>query len=488
MRPTASCTQLKEEGQALLEKGAFQEALVALRAACAQDPQDAEAWYLLAGAQGRTGAFADAEASCRRAVALNPGFAIAHYRLANALDAQGHHEEALGSYRRALELEPGLAQAWNNLGVALMALTRPDEAEQAYRRALALATGDPDIHTNLALALIGQNRVRESLAPLAAALEIGPEHVEAHWTLALAWLLLGELERGWALYDWRWRRPGKALPDVSKPLWDGGPLQGKTILLHHEQGFGDTVQFLRYLPRLKAMGATTVVRCQAPLKRLLTTARGIDRLVSDVDPVPAFDVHLPLGSLPGRLGTTLGSIPARVSYLDVPQGAGSRVCEVIRSHRAARKVGVVWAGNPAHANDRNRSCPAVLFRPLTGLGDVAVFSLQKGHGRLPDPAYAELGITDLAPLLEDFADTAAAIRALDLVVTVDTSVAHLAGALGHPVWVLLAFAPDWRWMLERADSPWYPTMRLFRQPHWGDWDTVGHQVVAALRHLSPIPG
>ncbi len=270
---------------------------------------------------------------------------------------------------------------------------------------------------------------------------------------------------------------------LAQPEWDGGPFPGRTLLLHAEQGLGDTLQFIRYAPLVRGLGGRVVVECQKPLAHLLGSVAGIDALVPEGNPLPPFDLHTPLLSLPHLLGTTAATVPAAVPYLSPDPGA----VEVWR-HRVGRgeelKVGLVWAGSPGHENDRNRSIPLKRLRPLLDVPSMRFFALQVcERSRDIEALWLQGSIGDISPDLDDLADTAAALSVLDLLISVDTAPAHLAGALGRPVWLLLPFAPDWRWMMDREDSPWYPTMRLFRQPTQSDWLSAIHRIRNELAAL-----
>ena len=394
---------------------------------------------------------ARSEAGLRRALALKPDYAEAHNNLGGALSAQGNLDEAVACYRRALALKPDYAEAHNNLGGALSDLAKFDEALACYRRALRLK----------------------------------PDYAEAHWNQALLTLLTGDFERGWAEYEWRWKTKQLHFErrTFSQPRWDGQPLAGRTILLHAEQGLGDTIQFVRYVSLVKVRGGRVVVECQPPLLPLLADCPGIDQVVARGNPLPAFDVQAPLLSLPGILGTTLDSIPDRVPYLR----ADPELAQAWRKRLEALdgfKVGIVWQGNPPFKGDRQRSIPLRQYEALARVEGVQLVSLQKGAGadQLGKLA-ASFPVLDLGEQLETFSDTAAVLKNLDLLISSCTSVPHLAGALGVPVWLALPFVPDWRWLLEREDSPWYPHHRLFRQSRPGDWSEVFERIAGALRGL-----
>ena len=321
-------------------------------------------------------------------------------------------------------------------------------------------------------------RTRGALAPAMAAyrraIALRPDYAEAHNALGQAHLLSGDFAPGWRHCEWRW--PDACPPQpLTVPLWRGEDIAGKTVLLFHEQGLGDTVQFVRYVRPVAALGARVVLAVQPPLAALL---RGLPeaRVVTAGERLPAVDLQAPLLGVPRLLGTTLATIPAEVPYLRAAADRPRPWLE--RLAGPGLKVGVAWAGNPRHLKDSARSIPWEVFRALVVLPGIRVFSLQLGSN-----APLGRGMVDLAPLLGDFADTAAALERLDLCISADTAVAHLAGALGRPLWALLPFMPDWRWLLGRADSPWYPTARLFRQAGPGDWAGVIDQVTTALRRM-----
>ena len=324
------------------------------------------------------------------------------------------------------------------------------------------------------------------MAQYQEALRLKPDFADAQQQVFL-WLLMGNFEHGWPEYEWRWQRKERATykRSFAQPLWDGTPLDGHVILLHAEQGLGDTIQFVRYASQVKQRGGRVVVECPRELAPLLGRCAGIDQVVIRRQSLPAFDVHAPLLSLPGIFATRLDTIPADIPYLSVDPMLTERwraeLC-IIR----AFKIGIVWQGNPGHKRDRQRSVSLMQFAPLARVAQVCLFSLQKGPGTEQLQEVAErFAVTDLGSRFENFADTAAVLMQLDLVITVDTAVAHCAGALGIPVWVVLPFAPDWRWLLERNDSPWYPTMRLFRQKQPGDWDEVFGRIREEVKKLLP---
>jgi len=454
------------------------EAEAAFREAVALDPNFLEAHYQLGNLLREAKRHADAEASYRRVLALNADHVQAQNNLGAVLGEQRRFEEASEHFRRATELRPGYAEAHSNLAHALRAVGRAQEAEAACRRAIALAPRLAVAHLNLGLALQDTGRMDEALASFRRASTLDPGYPMAVACEGLLHLLRGNLAAGWDKYEARWKIGDLPPRDFAAPQWRGEALDGKTILLHAEQGFGDTIQFLRYLPLVAARGGNIILEIQKPLVALVTPSAGVT-IVARGDPLPPFDLHCPLLSLPLAFATTLQNIPASMPYL---AAADERV-----AHWRARlagepglKVGIAWAGSPIHRNDRHRSIPIEKFKPLLELAGARFFSWQVG-ARAADLATVEpVPVTDLAGELTDFGETAAAVANLDLIISADTALVHLAGALNKPVWTMLPFAPDWRWLTARSDSPWYPSMRLFRQAKVGDWDGVIAAVLQAL--------
>jgi hypothetical protein len=376
-----------------------------------------------------------------------------------------------------------------SLGSALRRLRRFEEAADACRKAIELNPTSPMERYNLGVVYLDQCRIAEAIACLREAVELKPTEPLPHWGLALALLVDGQFAEGWKEYEWRWECTElfPARPKFSQPTWDGSDLSGKTILLHSEQGFGDAIQFARYATLLARQEARVILQCSPMMRRLFATIPGVHAIHCEPEPLPRFDVHCSLLSLPRTLGTTLETIPAQIPYLSANPDLAAAWKQRLAAIAGKRKVGIAWAGNPDHQRDQDRSCGLAALAPLASHADVALISLQKGPAAsqtaAPPPGMI---LHDFTPELETFADTAALIANLDLVITVDTSIAHLAGAMGKPVWTLLAFAPDWRWLLNRTDSPWYPTMRLFRQPSPGDWGSVVAAVCEQLGLLGSV--
>ena len=447
-------------------------------------PKNANAWCFLGMVYHDQQRFDEAVEAYHKAIEIQPKFPVALSNLGNTLKQQGNPQAAESSCREAIRLKPDYPTAYNNLGVALVAQGRLPESAEVFEKALALLPDDAVTNANLSASLMRQGKYAEAEEISKKALALNPNYAEAHKNQGIVWLLLGDFERGWPEYEWRWQCPGCAMPPYKPPVWDGSSLAGKTILLHHEQGLGDTIQFVRYAPIFANEGARVVVKAQKPLTKLLASCEGIDTLVHDDKDLPAFDVHIPMLSVPGRLKTTFENIPARVPYLD----AAESLVEVWRerlSQHAGFKVGIAWQGSPDFHADAQRSIPLSYFHRLAAIPGVQLFSLQKGHGTeqledLPEGIEIEQFGEELDTASGPFMDTAAIMKNLDLMITSDTSVPHLAGALGGPVWVALPLSPDWRWFLERDDSPWYPSMRLFRQRTLADWDDVFDRIASEL--------
>jgi len=471
-------------GVALQDQGKLDEAVVCYRRALELKPDFAEAHNNQGNVFWQQGKPDEAVACYRRALELKPDYAEAHNNLGAALWEQGKLDEAEACYRLALALKPDYAEAHYNLGTAFNGQGKLDEAEACYRRALELKPDYAEAHNNLGAALWEQGKRDEAEACYRRALEPKPDFAESHWNRSLIWLLGGDFAHGWSEYEWRWQRKESPPRIFQQPVWDGGHLEGKTILLHAEQGLGDTIQFIRYASTVKQLGGTVCVECQKPLLRLLEGCPGIDQLIGQGNDLPTFDAHVPLLSVPGILKTSLETIPATIPYL-LPQPALLEQWRKRLIELNGFKIGITWQGNPMRRGDRFRSIPLRYFAPLAQISGVRLISLQKGAGTEQLAEVRTLfPITDLAGELDQqsgpFMDTAAVMKGLDLVICSDTAAAHLAGALGVPVWVALSFAPDWRWLLDRADSPWYPTMRLFRQPSLGDWAGVFEEMHSAL--------
>jgi FKBP-type peptidyl-prolyl cis-trans isomerase 2 len=422
----------------------------------------------------------------QQAIRLNPKHSGAFYNLGVAFQKLDQIDKAIVYYEIAIGLTQNLIEAHHNLGLAYKDKGHFDEAIICFQRVLQLQPNHANAYYNLGNTLVAKGHFQEALQCFLKAVEINPGHDDAYWSMGLIHLRLGNFEEGWKAYEKRWELTDVMVkPRFEQPEWDGQEINGRTILLYAEQGFGDTIQFIRYVPFVAERGAKVIVECQQELVSLLTTTTGVSQIVAKGAPYPHFDIHYPLLSLPLIFGTTVGSIPSRIPYINTDPILVQKWRSKIESDNAPLKVGLVWAGNPKLKFGHSRSCSLGAFAPLADLDDVPFYSLQVGDasGQTKD-APAGMRLVDHTGEIKDFADTAALIQTLDLIISVDTAVAHLAGALGKPVWTLLPFVPDWRWMLERENSPWYPTMRLFRQPAPGDWESVIMSVKEALKELT----
>jgi tetratricopeptide (TPR) repeat protein len=470
---------LNNLGNAYQRLGKLTEAVDYYRQAIALKPMNPEPHNNLGVVLNDLEQPAQAVEQFREALRLKPDYADAYNNWGNALRSLGRLDEAIACYRRALELQPDYAESCTNLGSALRDQGKLNEAVACHEQALRLNPRHADACNNLGSALRAQGKNAEALAYFEQAMHLQANHADAHWNRALVWLHQGDYERGWPEYEWRWRTKSLRERTFSQPRWDGSPLAGRTILIYAEQGLGDTLQFIRYAPLMKKRGGQVIIECQPVLEPLLAGCRGIDHLIPAGSSLPAFDVQMPLLSLPGIFRTTLETIPAEIPYLFPPRDRteywGARVAAL-----PGLRIGIAWQGSPQHKGDRQRSFPLVQFEKLARLPGVQLISLQKGPGREQIPAVA-----GRVPVIEldsgaSFLESAALMANLDLVITVDSAPAHLAGALGLPVWIPLPYVADFRWLENRPDSPWYRTVRLFRQVEPGNWAEVFDRMVQAL--------
>jgi len=469
-------------GVALLEMGRPGEALAGFDRLIALEVLEAPVYCNRGNALQALKLHEQALASYDKAIELDPRLVEAINNRGNALRDLGRSFDALASFDRALALKPDYAGALNNRGIVLRDLNRQADALDSYDRALAIEQGYPDALCNRGNVLQDLKRYPEALDSYARALHSRPDHAESHWNESLCRLLTGDFRRGWEKYEWRWQtEQANQVRHFPQPLWLGNErLDGKTILLHAEQGFGDTIQFSRYASLVASLGARVVLEVQPPLKSLLGTLEGVSDIRARGESLPEFDCHCPLLSLPLAFDTTMETIPSRNAYLrSVPEGIDKWRARLGRKSRP--RVGLVWSGSGGLRNDPDRSLPLAEIAHLTDAA-AGFVCLQKDIKPADRRFLAQLGnIPDFSAELGDFADTAALIDQMDVVITVDTAVAHLAGALGKPVWILLPHAPTWRWLLERDDSPWYPSATLFRATAIGDWSSVVGRVTRRLR-------
>jgi tetratricopeptide (TPR) repeat protein len=466
---------------ALRNSRQYDEAFNACQEALRLKPDFPEAYVTLGNVLADQGQLDGAISAEREALRLRPDYAVAHNNLGIALHSKGQLAEAIAEGREAVRLDPNYADFHNNLGRALQDNGQIDEAIAERREAIRLRPDYADAYNDLGNALRDNGQSEESIPALRRCIQLAPDYALAHWNLSLSLLVRGQYIEGWREFEWRWKWDGFTSPPRTfpQPLWTGEDLSGKTILLYAEQGMGDSMQFVRYVPQIARRGGRIILECQPPLKRLFAELSSVETVFAEGEALPEFDVQCPLLSLPMIFRTDLNSIPAPARYLKPDRIQANAWRRRLAKEHTNHRIGLAWAGSAKHKRDRSRSIDPALFAPLAAAGDHTFFNLQLGEaGKQNTPP--ELKLVDYTSELNDFADTAAMMDAMDLVITVDTAVAHLAGAMGKRVWVLLAFAPDWRWLLDREDSPWYPTARLFRQTAMGDWEGVIRCVAEAL--------
>jgi Flp pilus assembly protein TadD len=470
-------------GSAALNLGALDFARRHIEHSILRRARDARAWIVFSSYFTRIGDGEAALRACRKAIDIAPQLVAAHTEHGNVLASQRKFGLAAEAYRHALALHPDDLTTHINLGSALYFQGNFEEAAASQRRALALNSGHAVALKNLAAALRQLGDYEEALATCRRAIVAAADFADAHRDEALLLLLLGRFDEGWAKYEWRWQASTVGARPLQGRRWNGEDLAGCRILLQSEQGVGDMLQFLRFAPLVAERGGSVILYLPSSLIRLRGDAiAAATQLAVMEEAPPPFDYYIPLLSLPRSFATTADAVPSRIPYLSAP----SSLAHDWRQEFAATGslcVGVVWAGNPDHENDLIRSIPLTTLSRLFGERDICFYSLQVGQKAMELRNIAGDTVRDLSQRLTDFGETAGAIEALDLVITVDTAVAHLAGALGKPVWVLLPHVPDWRWQLEREDSPWYPSMRLFRQRRRGDWEEVVSRVKSELRRL-----
>ncbi|HYV39898.1 MAG TPA: tetratricopeptide repeat protein [Gemmataceae bacterium] len=472
-------------GFALERSNQLDQAIRCYEQALRLKPGFAQAWYNLGNVLGKQNKLVDAVGAYQQALRLMPENADALKNLGNALAAQHQWSDAERCHLEAVRLRPGDAAAQYNLGLVQERQGKHEQAITSYRQALQDDPHNVDVHLNLGNALVNVGQLAEAETEYRTVLQLSPNNADGHWNLAHLCLRLGRFEEGWSEYEWRSARPGFAKRAYAQPIWNGSDLGGQTLLVYCDQGLGDTMQFIRYIPLVKQRGGKVIVQCQASLLRLLASVSGIDQLVADTVLLPAFDVHISLQSLPLIFGTKIDTIPADVPYLfadkDLQEHWHSKLGPLEKF-----KIGIAWQGNPAFLDDQARSIPLTCFAPLAKIEGVQLVSLQKGPGMEQLHAAAnQFDVLDLGHQFDEasgaFMDTAAVMKNLDLVICSDSAVAHLAGALGVPVWVALAKVPEWRWLLEREDIPWYPGMRLFRQRFAGDWADVFGRIAGEMK-------
>ncbi|HEY8749202.1 MAG TPA: tetratricopeptide repeat-containing glycosyltransferase family protein [Tepidisphaeraceae bacterium] len=472
-------------GALLGHTGRHEQAAEVLSRCVRLDPTDAAAQSTLGIALQLLGHPEKAIEHLSRAVELQPQAAQMQYNLGKALRDQKRMEEAAIAFGRTVELQRSFSPAWNNLGNTLRDLGRLEEAVTCYQTDLELRPNNPHTLHNMGITYRELLRLAEAMRCFDTALTFEPGYNECRLSRAMLLLLEGQLLRGWNEYESRFDVPRtKARREYTQPAWDGSDPEGRTILLYSEQGFGDAIQFVRYAPLLAQRNVTVIIECQPELRELFASLRGVEQVICPGDELPDFDAYRGMLSMPLTFGTTLETIPAEGPYLRADRAKVRRWRKIIEP--GGLRVGLVWAGAAGYGNDRNRSLTLERISRFAQTPDIRFYGLQKGDAAKQALNPPEgMSVLDLSDELHDFSDTAAAIENLDLVISVDTAVGHLAGALGKSVWLMIPYFPDWRWMLGRVDSPWYPTMRLFRQGARGDWDGVIDRVAEELKTFAP---
>lgn len=512
-------------GNALLQVDDAEQAAHCFQRAIQLRPDDYQGYYNLANALRKLDRRLEAIPLYRQALELNPETTAPLNNLATALIEEKRFDEARTCLERVLQIDPDSIEARTNFGALNQRQKNPTQAQDYYqqvvdrrpdlyighfnlgnvlgergyfpaaethlRRAVQIKPDSIDANYYLGVALKEQGKLAESIEWLENVLRLDPEHKDAHFYRSMVWLQLGEFERGWPEYEWRWAQEDAVPRHFPQPLWDGSPLDGKTLLLHAEQGYGDILQFCRYVPLVKEHQATkdSKVIFEAPerLVPMVSTVGGYDQMVEQESGLPPFDLQCPLMTLPRIFGTTLVNVPNKVPYLSAKKSLVTKWKKELQKSKGF-KIGITWQGNPNFKGDRYRSFPLACFRPLAALPGVQLISLQSGPGTEQTPEFVEqFSLLELGPRLDKnvggFMDTAAVMRNLDLVICPNTAAAHLAGALGVPVWVPLSTVPEWRFLMDRDDSPWYPTMRVFRQREQDNWTEVFERMKGELEKL-----
>jgi Tfp pilus assembly protein PilF len=469
-----------------LQAGRLEEAKSLYLQILAADVRHAPSLFGLGLIAQQSGGVEVAEKMFRRAIAADPEKTEYRFQLGVVLQASGRHDEALSVFRDVLHIDPQDVLAHFRVGNILQLDGRLDEAVLKYERILELKSDAHDAQFNIGNVFRLQGKLTEARESYLRALAIQPGNVDSLWNLSLLDLLEGDYASGWPRYETRHGRPTPNLRGFSEPQWKGEPLNGARILLHAEQGLGDTLQFLRYVPMVAAAGGQVLLDVPETLRRLAAEVSGVSSVTATGDPIPTFEWHCPMMSLPLAFQTKVDSIPADVPYLRVPVAAQKSAEKLAWPDRGLR-VGLIWGATRRPFEDSDRSIPLLALESIFTLKGAHFYSLQVGPAA-PQLESLQTPVTDLRDRIRDFADTAALVSHLDLVITVDTSVEHVAGALAKPTWILLPFASDWRWLTDREDSPWYPTARLFRQPRPGDWQSVIERVRGELVHLEEKAG
>jgi tetratricopeptide (TPR) repeat protein len=468
-------------GVVFMKTGKFDDAVAYYQKALQYEPNNAEAYNNLGNALKEKDQLDEAISCYQKAIQIDSYMFNAYYNLGDALYSHKQINDAIQCYQKAIELNPNSAESYNNLGYILQEKGQLDEAIIYHHKALQINSTLAEAYNYLGAALQRKAQLEEAMACYQKALQINPTYAFAHEKKSSLLLLTGNFEQGWKEFEWRWKLKAYRR-NFSQRLWDGGYTRNQTILIHSESGFGDTIQFIRYVPLIAEMGAKVIVECQKELCSLIKNIAGVHKVVGRGLQLPIFDLQCPLMRLPIVFDTTLNNMLANTPYLTADPILVKNWKDKIKLDNSKLNIGLAWAGRKFPYQEK--SCTLDTFQLLTTLNGIGFYSLQKGEDSKQVKNIVEgREFFDYSEDIYDFSDTAALIENLDLVISVDTAVAHLAGALGKPVWTLLPCIPDWRWMLQREDSPWYPSMRLFRQPSIGDWESVLNRVASELQKI-----
>jgi tetratricopeptide (TPR) repeat protein len=470
-------------GNTYRNKGELDESIRNFQKAIELNPKFIDAYYNLGIALQDNKQINEAIVCYQEALQLNPSLFYVFYNLGNAFKYKGQFDKAIDCYQKVLKLNPSFIPAYINLTSTFRDNGQLDDAVTICQKALVINPSSLETYVNLGTALQDKGQLDEALDCYRKVLNVDSNFAEAHWNMSLVLLTLGNYMEGWKEHEWRWKLKDYIKCSISKPLWDGYDIQGLTILLYDEQGYGDSIQFIRYVSLVAQRGARIIVSCKKELKTLFQNIEEIDKVIAYGNQLPDFDIYCPLLNLPLVFNTTLENIPAKTPYINVEPELARKWRNKIQLDNSKLKVGLVWATGEGELQ-KIKSFPLIIFSKFAKLSDVTFYSLQKGVAaeQAKNPPKG-MKLFDYMGEVNDFADTAAIIESLDLVISADTAVAHLAGALGKPTWIMIPIVPIWQWMLHREDSPWYPTVKLFRQPSSGNWESVIANVQNNLLNL-----
>jgi len=479
------CDHIYQQGLSLIQQKQYSLSIKYFEPVTQINPDHFDAWFQMANAYMVQKYINQAIEHYEKAVSIQPNHAICQYNLGRAWYSKKDFSKAIEHFKAAFELDQSYYKAIYNLGSAYYRNRELDKSIEYYKKALIIDPEQKDLYTNIGACFGKKGDLDTAIKWHQKAIDLSPDYADAHYNMGITMLLFGRLKEGFQKYEWRLKRPDFPKPKYDKPKWDGKIFKGKTLLVYMEQGFGDAIQFIRFLPQVKALGGTVVLICHPYVLRLFQTAQGVDHVITENNPLPTYDYHISLMSLPNIFQIKLETIPSKTPYLFIPYDVPKDLDEIINQKCKKFNIGFVWAGNPANKHDQDRSIPQYMFSSILTVENIKMFSFQKQLVMSNEELLFDY--IDLSPHLNDFSDTAYAISKMDLIISVDTAVAHLAGALNIPVWILLPKIPDWRWLLNRNDSPWYKSAKLFRQKKEGLWTDVFNQIIQEINKLIDQP-